>query len=1293
MAIRIERNEAGNCINFHGASNPTYWNACLSGEIDPDFPTTVNVLNDIISAQTGIKEYEYFRIEYTEFVDKEGNAFVDAQACADYITLKANVVGLSGEGIDLTGETVCFSLDATSTSIMLDTGHAYGVNTIKAIPHSDGTVHIVSNDGADDITYFHHLDVANTCVSGSAVSGGLNDVVNTLNELFTVGAFESIVIADPYSTMVADVSGVDTTTSYVGYGVDPIGADVYGSTNSNSQNGYKTVETIDQAGEYFTFDIRVEGTIGFGLVHSQASYDGNYYSGNANYADPTRFGVGNSGHDGYQFSHWFHPTPNGSWTNYGANTGYSMRAGWSNFNGTQEQTDWLAGNPIKVRVGIDSNSFISIETLRNGTDWVVHARTSYPIVDGAGFHLGIKTNDTGARVHTLPKVHKLEVDDTPTAIGDSNITLLGDALGTLAAGIATASGTNTDNGFITEEGLSASGEYFEFEVNLGSNHTVSLVDADTHSVATIAADTSADLINTYSYFGQPINNLGVVTLGHHNWSGLPATVGNRFVATHFRIGFDNQGKLTVWSSTDGVNFIVSKHLSSAAIDGDYRLMYIGRDAGATFETLAKGQLSQAPTMYFRYIESPDDIFHYPLFATEEEANYFDLQNGGTGTSSTNVYPDEPTFAQWFEPTNGHTHNGTVAPTSAILFEGNPINWTEITSQVDADLAPPSFLDWNLTISELSAVNIAVAPADASFTTTITDVNGSGLTLLGLNIEGTAPEVAGDYNTNPTDVYTLTVTRTNSYGSTSATITLTVANLTAPITAISGFNHEAASTAMIDSDTMDDGSVTHVNNTVADGERFIIEKAYVETNILPSLSATNDKYIIGLANDPHDFSTLELSDFDTAIVWEYETASSHTFKFYRDGVVQQNIVINSMTQAFYDYAIEVNGTSAWLIACSLNNIMNNTSPADGGTFSNTYEATNIEGTAPVKIHMATLNTSGDISTDDIETITTPTPAPSNDTSWAKALDFNGASEHTKQVSNSMYAQPMQMGGLANTVGGNSTAGYTSDDISARPFATTVVFKADRHNSNQVIWNQGEGSSNGDDNISLALSSNGDLSLQWGRQGTGVNKCRIAQNISSSTWYGVYIAHTGERLGGGAASASNLADCFDIRLMSSADSFNAVGSNLSTSSNWITTGQRMDRTVAGDFTIGGRGSSTYLSYHGKVSSMLVTTLIRNQALPTTTEIELMITDPTKWVDDYKVGQGYRGSVNNGTTSNFQKDHFLAYRSTMVWLMGDSNNDSYSNGMRNDLYSIDQNWTKMQLNSMVSNDIENVNIPGLS
>ena len=1115
MSIKIKRNEEGNCINFEGSSNPTYWNACLSGEVDATDANAVNVVNDVITAQSGIKQYEFYRIPFTEFVDKDGNSFATAQDTADYITVNANVIGLGGGGTELNDTQVCFKLDDTSTSIMLDNGYSYGVNTIKALDTGDGLITLNSKLG--DITHFTKLDHTNVCDGeGNAISGGLNDVINYLNELFTVGAFESVVISDPYSTMVADVNGEDTSVSYVGYGLDPVGDDIYGSTTTNSQNGLLTTETIDQAGEYFTFDIRNEGTIGFGLVHTQDSYDAGYYTGNSTYANPTTFGVSNSGHSGYQFSHWFHPTPNGSWTNYGANTSASYRSGWYNFNGTQEQTDWLNGDPIKVRVGIDSDGFISIETLRDGVTWEPHARTSYPVPQGSEYRLGIKTNHTGARVFSLPKVHLLE----------------------------------------------------------------------------------------------------------------PA----------------------------------------------------------------------APTMHFRYIESPDDNYHYPLFSTEEEANYYDLQNGGTGTSSTNVYPDEPTFATWYEPANGHIHNGTDVPTSAILFEGNPINWTEITSRINADLAPPSFLDWNLTINELGAVNIAVAPADAGFTTTIVDNDGSGLTLIGLNVEGTAPEVTGDYSSNPSDVYTLNVIRTNSYGSTTATITLTVVNLTAPVTAISGFNHVSGTTAMIDADTMGDGSVVHVNNTVADGERFVIEKAYIETNVLPSLNATNDKYIIGLSNQPETFGTLELADFDAAIVWEYESASSHTFKFYRDGSVVRNIVINSMTQAFYDYAIEVNGTSAWLIACNINSIMNEASPADGGTFSHTYEATSIEDTAPVTIHMATLNTSGDISTDDVETITTPAAPSGNLTSWTKALDFSGSNEHLKQVANYYTVSPLHMNGYATNIAAPSTAGYTANGSSVRPWATAIVFNIDNISQNQHIWNSGEGAGTGDDNIYLRVDASKRLFFGWGREGDGYNECMIHPTAAApsgylghNAWYGVYIANNGTRQSGANATAATLAEMFDIRIMNSAGNNWTIGSNLSVASAWTSTGASMDRSVTGDLTIGGRGSNR--SFQGQVASMVVTTLRVNQPMPTDAEIETMITDPVSWLDDYKVGEAFRTNTSSADFTGFAIGTESCYRATQVWLMGEGTYDAYPNGIRNQAGPEDQNTTEVEFNSMQANDIETVNISGLT
>ena len=455
---------------------------------------------------------------------------------------------------DLTGLTSDFKLDDTSTTIMLDNGYNYGANTIKAVNTGDGLITIQSIQGG--ITHFHSLDHTNVTVNGQSVSGGLNDVINTLNELFTVGAFESVVISDPYSTMIADVDGVDTDPlgAKQGSAIDPVGDDVAAGIGTHSnQSGWLSSETIDQAGEYFTFDIRGEGQIGFGLVHTTDSYNDGYFSGNSAYANPATFCNGtNSAHYGYQFSHWFHPSPDGPWTNYGANTGYSMREGWSSstygFRYNSEGADWVAGNPVKLRVGIDTNGYISIDYYDADRDtlWTPMARTSYPIVQGAEFKLGIKFGDVNARLRTVPKIHLLE----------------------------------------------------------------------------------------------------------------PA----------------------------------------------------------------------APTMYFRYIESPDGQYSYPLFATEEEANYYDLQEGGSGTSHPHLYEDDPTFTNWWMPDTNSVMNTSALPSSAQTFEGQTINWTEITTLTNAQMVPAPFSAQTITVNELSAVNVQLHPQDASYITSIVDTDNSGLTI-------------------------------------------------------------------------------------------------------------------------------------------------------------------------------------------------------------------------------------------------------------------------------------------------------------------------------------------------------------------------------------------------------------------------------------------------------------------------------------------------------------------------------------------------------------------------------------
>ena len=1118
MAIRVTRNEEGNCITFVGSTNPAYWNACLSAQVNPEDSARIDIINDIRSQSSSDVQYEFYAVPFGDFADRDGNAFTTAQEAVDYINANANVTGVSDVGTDLSGQTVDFRLDQTSTSIIMDNGSAFGVNTIKAVANADGTIHIHAigagvPDGSDtpnDHVHFEGLAHTSVTIDGAAATGGLNDVVNTLNELFTVGPWTQIVVTDPYSTLVADVNGVADTYTLVGStAVDPVGDDIFTNSSSGNYAGLKSDSTISNAGEYFTFDIRGEGQIGFGLVHSSNSYSLGYYVGTAAYADPTSFAVGNSAHYGFQFSHWFHPTPNGSWTNYGASTGFIRGSGWSSW---ESQDEWLAGDAVKVKVGIDENGFIAISTLQDDDlTWVMHARSSYPVPQGSEFHLGVKAANASPRVYTAPKIH-----------------LLG----------------------------------------------------------------------------------------------------------------------------------------------------------------------SAPAMYFRYIESPDGEFDYPLFATEEEVEYYDQNHSGTtgtGTWTQVIYPDDPTNTQWYKPDTGFTDAATSAP-SGVLFEGNPVNFTEITSLTDADLAPAAFTSSTTVVDELASVNINIHPAGASWTTTVSGLpTGLSYDSVGGFINGTAPEVTGDNVSNPNDEYAITVTRTNTYGSSTGTLTLRVTNLTAPATAISGFNHQTGSTALVDSDTMDDGSVVHMNNTLADGKRFIIEQAYIETNILPFLSGTGDKYFIGLAVSGHDFSTLEESDFDAAIVWEYLNATQHRYRFIRNGTTVDMATINSTTDAFYDYAIEIDGTSAWLIACNVNSINTEPSPSDGGSFSNTYEATTLSTSAPHTIHMAVASTQADFSTSDISQITTPV-ASTNATSWSKALDFSGGAERAQQVDSSYFRVPMKMSGINNNVSGHSTtSGYTSDDTDSRPWATAIVFKVDTYNSNQHVWNVGEGSGTTDDNIYLRRDANRNLWFGWGR-GTEINECFVAYvGGNMSSWHAVYIASTGERVGG-SHTAAEIADCFDIRHTSGAASW-VIGSNLSTSTNWTSGsfGYRMNREFTGDMTVGGRGSNR--TFRGKIASFVQTTLRQNVAMPNTTEIEAIITDPISWLNDYKVGNAFRLPWQ-GTDAGFNfslNDGSSAY-STAVWLMGDGSNDSYTNMIRNRVNPSDQNYTKLNMISMVSNDIENVTINGL-
>ena len=92
--------------------------------------------------------------------------------------------------------------------------------------------------------------------------------------------------------------------------------------------------------------------------------------------------------------------------------------------------------------------------------------------------------------------------------------------------------------------------------------------------------------------------------------------------------------------------------------------------------------SSSVTLNYRFIYGVDtsvsntEYYYYPLFATEAEANYLDSQSGGSGTSHTHTFADDPTATTWYMPTTGGTHNATSPPSGS--------EYTEITSYAYID---------------------------------------------------------------------------------------------------------------------------------------------------------------------------------------------------------------------------------------------------------------------------------------------------------------------------------------------------------------------------------------------------------------------------------------------------------------------------------------------------------------------------------------------------------------------------------------------------------------------------------
>ena len=323
---------------------------------------------------------------------------------------------------------------------------------------------------------------------------------------------------------------------------------------------------------------------------------------------------------------------------------------------------------------------------------------------------------------------------------------------------------------------------------------------------------------------------------------------------------------------------------------------------------------------------------------------------------------------------------------------------------------------------------------------------------------------------------------------------------------------------------------------------------------------------------------------------------------------------------------------------------------------------------------------------------PVSATTNATSWTKAVNFDGSNDYLKQVSDNFSRIPMMLP-IDRQINADSilTEGYTSSNGQARTWAATVTFKWGGGSSDQYIWSMG-GSQSQD--IHLYVNSGGDIYFAWGAAAPKAAEKFIA-NVAIGEWISVYVGCAGLRpFPNTDANETNLNKNFDIRVANA----NFIANNLDASQlitppvAWAGTGSPiMYAEIDGSFTVGASHNGN--RFNGTIASLVTTTLKVNDQMPQDAEIKMMMLDPMGWLNDYKIGNSYRRPHSSALYNNFQLNDNSAYTATQVWLMGDGTNDGYGNGIRNQVESTEQNWTKLTFNNMQNNDIQNVTIPGLS
>lgn len=664
----------------------------------------------------------------------------------------------------------------------------------------------------------------------------------------------------------------------------------------------------------------------------------------------------------------------------------------------------------------------------------------------------------------------------------------------------------------------------------------------------------------------------------------------------------------------------------------------------------------------------------------------------------------------------------------IVEESNGIKFTQD--------AGSSILDFNtVTFNAGSTYKFYLDhySVESNDTLMIVDADGNAYTT-GVTLNGTVGD-SGAYLEFiiPADVPPVNLVWTDGDGAATITIPMTLAGSTYTET-ITGITKEGPSANQTGTNVMDqyDHGWISLDETLGAGERLVLDNAFF-ADFLAETKDTNNIFAIGLKGDNWT-NTKEVNNATAASSGEFFKGNTYIVGVWSSGGTQVSMTL--ISNGVQGNSMLMNSTSLFGTACAFleitsdgnnirsgfgrNNSTGNITAGDESTVTysnwNAYKGETGDqgfGISNIDVVMSFWTYGGgaidgnQIDWTGLTEISIPTPSSPSSTNFNKAVDFSSGTSEYVYMSDSDSRWPLLKLPAGSPAAHSSDPSKTSDASGAEPFMVSCVFQPGTTAPSVQgtggtrggrIWGCGQGVSIGHFNIMLEQHANNDIIFSWGKVGnyngsvSEENNLRVIENADPNKWYGVYIAHRGHR--SSAPSAADLGAMFDIYVMSSDDSFAALGSNVSTAAEW---GQSWNQTgksitdrleLSSTLHFGGIYHSNS-AFSGKIASFVCHPLHGDADMPDAAEVKKSIVDPMGWANDL-VGTSQKNYVGGGYT--FALNNYTSALSTQIYLFGDGINDSFSGGIRNQTHPGDTSYTDLSFVNMVAGDIVNVTIPGL-